>query len=614
MQWLAPGQEEPGKKISQTDLAKRTELFLEFLYYIFDSILIPLIRSNFHVTESNVHRNRLLYFRHDVWRALTEPSLTSLKQVMFEEINTKKAETLLSRRTLGFSQIRLLPKATGMRPIINLRRRVVKIANGRAMLGRSINSQLTPVFSLLSYEKGNQPEKLASSMFSVGDIYPKLATFKKHLAVSGQVDQQLYFVKVDVKSCFDSIPQSKIIKLVEQLVSEEDYRLARHAEVKPSETQNSRFNNAGARPIRKFVTKGQAPDNFETFEETVNTSLAVGKKNTVFIDTVTKTSHETVDLLSLLEQHVRYNIVKIGKKYFKQKTGIPQGSVLSSLLCNFFYGDMERTCLSFLDAGSSVLLRLIDDFLLITTNKGHAERFLRVLHCGIPDYGIEVSADKSLANFNTTVNGKMIPLLTSNSLFPYCGILIDTKSLEMTKDRSKFNNATVSDSLTVELSKTPGRNLHRKTLNSFKIQTHAMYLDTSFNKLSTVLLNLYENFVESARKTYHYIRTLPPAKRPTVSLLKKTFDDLVDLAFVLMKSKKKNLRLEGYQCSVTKAQLRWLAATAFAAVLQKKQSGFRELLDWLHTVRNTCRPKSEGELACLEKAVEEGVARLGSTC
>jgi telomerase reverse transcriptase len=151
--WLQlPGQN-TSSKMSQTDSDKRHELFSEFVYWVFDSFLVPLIRSNFHVTESNVHRNRLFYFRHDVWRMLTEPSWSSLKVNMYEEMPTDRATKLLAHRPIGFSKIRLLPKQTGVRLITNLKRRQPVMRNGIMTLGRSINAVMAPVFNVVSFEK-----------------------------------------------------------------------------------------------------------------------------------------------------------------------------------------------------------------------------------------------------------------------------------------------------------------------------------------------------------------------------------------------------------------------------------------------------------------------------
>jgi telomerase reverse transcriptase len=72
---------------------------------------------------------------------------------MFEEVKAATAKKILDRRSLGFSQVRILPKEAGVRPIINLRRRAMKKHNGRIVLGRSINSIMAPVFNVLGYEK-----------------------------------------------------------------------------------------------------------------------------------------------------------------------------------------------------------------------------------------------------------------------------------------------------------------------------------------------------------------------------------------------------------------------------------------------------------------------------
>jgi telomerase reverse transcriptase len=151
LEWLTP----PAlgnQKTSQSDTRKRTEILYEFLYYLFDSFLIPLIRSNFYVTESNVDRYRLFFFRHDVWRYAAEPAMAVLKTKMFEEVKTEDALRILQSRQLGYSQVRLLPKQEKMRPIMNLRRRTV-LQRDKKILGPSINTILGPVSSVLKLEK-----------------------------------------------------------------------------------------------------------------------------------------------------------------------------------------------------------------------------------------------------------------------------------------------------------------------------------------------------------------------------------------------------------------------------------------------------------------------------
>lgn len=78
--------------------------------------------------------------------------MASLKASMFEEVKTDRANAILSSRTLGFAQIRLLPKATGVRPIMNLRRRTL-MKGSKTRLAYSINKTLAPVYNMLTYEK-----------------------------------------------------------------------------------------------------------------------------------------------------------------------------------------------------------------------------------------------------------------------------------------------------------------------------------------------------------------------------------------------------------------------------------------------------------------------------
>lgn len=438
---MTPPNVHPNSKIAKSDLQKRNEIFLEFVYYVFDSLLIPLVRCNFHVTESNVHGNRLFFFRHDIWRRATEPYIATIKLNMFEEIKTLQAKTLLDARVLGFSQLRLLPKSFGVRPIMNFRRRATRLQDGKSAIGRSINQVMAPVFNMFDYEKRKQPSCLGSALFSVGDLYPKLKGFRDHLRCVKADRKSLYFAKCDVQSCFDTIPQRQIVKLMETIASEDEYKIAFHAEIKSSKIHSSSAGmDKDPHPERRFLATAQATTNFETFDQAIRMRLARSKKNTVFVDKVVPYVHRKESLLDLLQEHIERNIVKIGKKFFRQKAGIPQGSVLSSLLCSYFYAELEKESLGFLDEKDDILLRLIDDFLLITTDRNHAIRFLQVMHDGIEQYGVKVNPAKSLVNFEVTVNEVHIPRLVGDTGFPYCGSMIDTRTLEITKDRDRRKN------------------------------------------------------------------------------------------------------------------------------------------------------------------------------
>ena len=111
-----------------------------------------------------------------------------------------------------------------------------------------------------------------------------------------------------------------------------------------------------------------------------------------------------------------------------------------------------------------------------------------------------------------------------------------------------------------------------------------MFLDTAFNSLQTVKTNISTAFTETAIKMWMYARCLGKGKRPSSGLVcrefynfpsllslrgegkcgrkwltrkTETIENLVNLAFVLMKSKAKNKKNVGYKCGLTKVQVEW---------------------------------------------------------
>ncbi|EAQ93265.1 hypothetical protein CHGG_01500 [Chaetomium globosum CBS 148.51] len=470
IEWLIP----PGlgnHKSSQSDTRKRTEIFYEFLYYLIDSFLIPLIRNNFYVTESNVDRYRLFFFRHDVWRYVAEPALAVLKTTMFEEVKMEDARQILQSRRLGYSHVRLLPKQTKMRPIMNLRRR--------------------PVSAVLKLEKTLNPSRLGTSLFSVGDVYQRIKAFKTEL---GDGQHKFYFAKSPCPSHPPAAPQTRS---------------------PPGD---------GTPPQPPAPTRALSPN------ASKKTPPFRKKKNdTVFVSSAAHTTHHARDLLALTAAHVQQNL----------RTRLP-----------FLLGA---------DAGDDdcLLMRLIDDFLLITTDRDKARKFVEVMHGGLPEYGVVVNAAKSLANFELVVGGVEVPRVGEGAGFPYCGLLIDCGTLAVAKGREGVKESGIFNSLTVEYSRRPGKNFKRKVIikDTFKIQSHLMFFDTSHNSRRGVLANIYSAFVETATKMWAYARCL--ASRPSTAVLIDTIKALIDVAFVLLTSRVRRERYPGYVCSVNKQETAW---------------------------------------------------------
>ena len=266
-------------------------------------------------------------------------------------------------------------------------------------------------------------------MFSVGDMYNRIKAFKSKILPG----ERLFFAKVDVKSAFDTVPQNAVVRLMKRVLQHSQYTLAKYVELGPSAAASG--TPAQAKPLRRWHSRAMTSESKCSIFEALESQIAKNKSNAVFVDTAAQKLCSVQDLLRLLSEHIHRNLVKIGKKYYRQKNGIPQGSVLSSALCNYFYADLERKCLGFVNPETSLLLRLIDDFLVITTDRKIAAEFVSTMHVGVDEYGISVNPKKSLVNFELKVNGVGVSRVDRGSnWFPYVGTMINMTTLNLTKD------------------------------------------------------------------------------------------------------------------------------------------------------------------------------------
>ncbi|KAF5382158.1 hypothetical protein D9615_004408 [Tricholomella constricta] len=495
-EWLMP----PGiparqqSRVSVSDALKRRELLEEFIFWYFDSFVSSLLKTNFYITETSAFRNRVLYFRHDDWKAMCAPLIERLATSTFMKMTEEEANEVLRQRRLGFSFVRLLPKETGVRPIVNLRRRKPIQTLGHTS-EQSINQILQAAFHILSYEKQRYPHRLGASVFSSDNVYSKLKDFKSRLPrqSNGKLPP-LYFVKVDVQACFDTIEQTKLLDILRELISEDLYMTQRYGQVQA----------VTGRIKRQFIKKAVPGDEHPHFLAYA-AELAGALRHTIFVDQVVYPYSQKREILSLLEEHITENIVKIGSHYYRQTVGIPQGSILSALLCAFFYGDLEKKRFtSFSDDLGSVLLRLVDDYLFVTMSRTKAFEFLEVMNKGHPDYGCFISKEKTLTNFDYGVQVSNVTGPKQRS-FPWCGHMIDMKDLSVTVDYSRYHGTSLRNTLTVDRGRHPGIIFSHKMLWLSRTKSRPIYSDSALNTDDVIYLNVYQNFLLCAMKMHGYL-------------------------------------------------------------------------------------------------------------
>lgn len=580
--WLTCPHLKPDQRLSRSDQFKRQELMSEFIFYLFDSLLVPLIATNFYVTESGVHKNKLLYFRHDVWRRLSRPHIDMLTSTTLSPIARADVSTATSS-SLGLGSVRLVPKEKGCRPITNLQQSSIKSVNGRRVVHASVNTRLQSLFNIFNYERGPDHAIFHVHSFSWRHIHQKLTAFRSRVRQSGR--QRLYFVKTDIQSAFQSIPQPRLLEVVKPIFRHEAYSNHTRVEGKLGTT----LGDSMARPqyvYRRFAKAARGPSQMADMEWTslppVHDSvyLDLGRRQ----DTTAQEARETLD------RHVRDSLVRIDGQVCRQVEGIPQGSKISSLLCTFFYNHFERHRLPFLNEDESLLLRVVDDFLLITTNPRQAEGFLHALTDGDGEYGITMHLDKCLVNFDTVVHDTQVPKLSITRWFPFCGLLIDTQSLQISKDRMAKDN-TVSNALTVDRHGRAAAVFHRRTLGALKNQLLPILLDRDVNDADQVVRSLVQCLQVTSMKMHQHFVNLARDKRPSPAIVIAVVKSMIALA-----DRAVNRAHSHPHRHWSHGHVSCIASMAIASVLARKNTHYQGVLTWLQAFQRRSPPLAQAKV------------------
>ena len=228
-EWLKMKAEDKGKFVPLSDSRKQQQLLSQFIWWFVTQYLMPLIKSFFYITESGTNRQRIFYYRKPVWRKIQQFGINMLCGEFFKPLKTKEAEILLSSKSsLGFSPLRFIPKSSTVRPITNMKHCPSIKEPTNAQKQQSINRKLQNLFEVLKFEKERNAKSLGATLFGNDDLYRVLKPFAERVlkCLDGK---PLFFVHVDVKHCYESIPHQKLFDIMEGMFEEEEYLIRRFA-------------------------------------------------------------------------------------------------------------------------------------------------------------------------------------------------------------------------------------------------------------------------------------------------------------------------------------------------------------------------------------------------
>ncbi|XP_038179973.1 telomerase reverse transcriptase isoform X2 [Arvicola amphibius] len=474
-----------------------------------DTYVVELLRSFFYVTETTFQKNRLFFYRKSVWSKLQSIGVRQhLKRVRLQELSPQEVRQYQEAWPVTpIYRLRFIPKPSGLRPIVNMSYSMGTSIFDKEKQAKHFSHHLKMLFNALNYERTKHPNLLGASVLGLNDIYRTWRTFVLRVRTLGWAPR-MYFVKADVVGAFDSIPQDKLMKVVANMIRhpENMYCVRQYAVV-----QRYRQGQIHKSFRREVSTMSDVQPYMDQFVTRLQESNARALKNSVVIEQNFFLNEAGCSLFDFFQHFVRNNIMKIGGRCYIQCQGIPQGCSLSTLLFSLCFGDMENKLFAEVQQ-DGLLLRFVDDFLLVTPHLVQAKAFLRALVHGIPEYGCTINLQKTMVNFpmeTGTLDGAAPHQLPAHCLFPWCGLLLDTKTLEVFYDYTSYTRTSVKASLTFQHTFKAGRSMRHKLLAVLRLKCHSLFLDLQVNSLQTVCINVYKIFLLQAYRFHACVLQLP---------------------------------------------------------------------------------------------------------
>ncbi|XP_021998773.1 telomerase reverse transcriptase isoform X17 [Helianthus annuus] len=545
------------------------KLLERWTYWVFAFIVVPLLQANFYVTESEHGKLQVFFYEKSVWEKLMKTSIGCLKDECYRLVNVTSVKQIVSCRRFGFSRVRFRPKANGIRPLANLK------SSSRLQISHSIkefkavNVVLQDLHAALKDVQIKAPEKLGSSVFSYNDVHRNLRNFISRVKSGSSTLPRMYMVVADVQKAYDSIDQDKLLHLMKDVIVDDHLLHQTHQII----ASNQHFQ------VLPYINLCKQFRSHAQSHSSHSIILDQGRSRIAAKD----------DLHFNLQQHVKNNLLYIDQRFYQQNVGIPQGSILSSLLCSFYFGHMETTKLvPFLDKitkSDFMLLRFIDDFLFISTSKKLALGFFSRLERGFCEYNCSMNKEKFGLSFDF---GQIKSKLNwsdfdgnGNKFVRWSGLLINCKTLEVQADYTRYLNAHLRSTLTVCWQGNPGQHFRKKMCDYLRPKCHPIFYDSNINSAAVVRLNIHQAFLLCAMKFHCYACDLSDIctfdSRSYLDIICKSLRYM----YRLMKRRVFSMQVDpGLRpfIRVRRREVDWLGLTAYVEVLKRKQSRYNELL------------------------------------
>ncbi|KAL2330799.1 hypothetical protein Fmac_018380 [Flemingia macrophylla] len=502
----------------------KQKLLEKWIFWYFSCLVVPLVQASFYVTESEHGKQDIYYYPKPVWEKLSGSTIACFNDWGYRNLDVMAVHNILRGRPFGFSKLRLQPKENGVRMVANLKGSsrmplpgstigvqnfktggMVKHNKIKFEHYQSVNYVLHDAHTILKGILFKEPDKLGSSVFDYNDVYKKLCPFLVGQKKGSASMPSLFIVTSDVLKAFDYIDQDKLLGIMKNVLMKDEYSIKQYDQVvctktsmwvqkqftmldgtsNNGHTQFTSFASLRSRHSvfvnRVYMSKHRYLKQIMVHGSTISLAICLLNLNLkpclwfsiacyswiAFFLGITKLalwfSIAAVALAAMLAGEI---MVVLGAN----GVGIPQGGVLSSLLCSIYYGHLEKhlifpflektresnnckdnnseqtNCDDNVSSSSYMLMRYIDDILFISTSKKQAASFFSRLQRGFRGYNCYMNEKKFGVNFDVEqISCSQLNRVyvgekgaTATSFLRWSGLLINCSTMEIQADYSKL--------------------------------------------------------------------------------------------------------------------------------------------------------------------------------
>ncbi|KAA8492370.1 Telomerase reverse transcriptase [Porphyridium purpureum] len=551
------------------DLRWRERQMAFFLRWLFFDIVSKVIRFFFYITESEKSRDGLVYYRKDVWCAIEEHVSQILLRDSCRRVSSIDEYLCAFRRDHSHgiranplnvspyrsAALRLVPKASGVRVLQTLldtstmtkvsQRTLSKPANRTLKLSYAKATEfLRDILAILNHERCRLQEsdplvRLVATPDEIHDGFLCLKT-KWHACRR----PALYMAVWDVSKAFDTIEKDVLLsEVLPSILTQSSYLMCRYQ-------LPQKYGKSGTYPTEyRHVVRDAA--GLAHFGRLVEHDLAKKRSNTILSCTKEPYIVHRDAIMKHIHDWLSPRYIVVRGQVWEQRSGIPQGHMLSPLLSSLYLAHMERRTFAL---GTSIAaqlsvasytpsslgesekgdilvhaMRFQDDYLIVSSDRATLESHaLDPLVRGARAYGQYLNPAKLKRNYMAErMHSDTPPRPEELRHVTWCGFRVDSWRVEVGMDTSRTSWPQLLRAENMGACATRSaklRLLERRALVGWRDRFYEFMFDTRLNSLVAVANNMHVFSYMRALKLMALIVRNPWLKRDGVAALRQVLD------------------------------------------------------------------------------------------